>query len=394
MGEIDFNAWRERIRRDTFGSYHFHMGVAIEREGNDDAAFDAYQRAMAADPDNLSAYYRAYMLLSRLGRAEEATALDQRARARNPNYQTEYQDAVVRDLIQDEKFEEARAQADTFLVKDQSEGRRRLLAEVEAVWGDHLRHRQRWEDAAPHLERALSLDPDQPLANYWIGFHRLNALDLTGAEPHLERAVAGMPEHPWAACMLGYVRLVEARLDEAEALIGKAAPFLEDSQKPWAHGHLGLIAHLGGDARKAMAGQHQAAALDPKESWVFCYLGWTMLGQGRHAEAEQLFRRSAALTPNVSMYWAFVGLAMFEQGRRDDGMRLIRDAASQETAFALTLIVRALVEERLGDRTTALDLYRKAADWQPQFIGYVTRLLFWESERLKNAWRDIGLCCP
>jgi len=390
MGGIDFDAWRERIRRETFGNYHLQMGLAIEQEGNGAAALEAYRRAMAANPDSLSAHYRAYLLLNRLGRAEEAAAIDRQARAQRPNYQVECQDDMVRGLFEAGSFEEARTLADELLGADGSAARIRLRAEVEAAWGDHLESLQRNGAAAEHFERALSIDPEQPRAHYWAGMQRFTALDLTGAEPHLERTVAGMPEHHWAACMLGFVRLVHGRLDEASRLIAQAAPLLQDAQKPWAHGHLGLTAYMKGDAEGASIDFHRAAALDPKEAWVFCYIGLGLLEQRRHAKAERLFRRSMTLDPNTLIYRAFLGLALFEQGRTEDGLRMVRDTAARETVFAMPIIIQALAEERMGNRDAAQDLYRKAATLQRQFIGHAVRMLAWEAERLKAAFRDIG----
>lgn len=390
MVGIDFDAWRERIRRETFGNYHFRMGTAIEREGNATAALDAYRRAMAANPDSLTAHYRAYLLLSRLGHAEDAAAIDREARARRPNYQAECQDGMVRDLLESGQFEEARALADELLAADGSATRIRLSAEVEAAWGNHLENQRYTEAAAEHFERALTIDPQQPHAHYWAGMRRFTAFDMAGAEPHLEQAVVGMPEHHWAACMLGFVWLVRDRLDEASRLIAQAGPFLVETQKPWAYGHLGLAAHMRGDAEGAAIGFHRAAALDPKEAWIFCYIGLGLLGQKRPAEAERMFRRSTTLDRNTLLYRACLGLALVEQGRSEEGLRLVRDTVARETTFAMPIVIQALAEERQGNRDAALALCRKAADLQPQFIGYVIRLLFWEAEWLKATFRGIG----
>lgn len=83
--KIDVDAWRRRIRDDTFAHYHHEMGVALLRT-EPMAAAAAFERALTILPDDPAAGYGLVSALRAAGRLAEAANVDERLRKRNPEY--------------------------------------------------------------------------------------------------------------------------------------------------------------------------------------------------------------------------------------------------------------------------------------------------------------------
>lgn len=64
---------------------HNSLGLALARLGRDDEADGCFDRALGADPDNVTALMNKALLAGRLGRAEESAALYDRAAGADPS---------------------------------------------------------------------------------------------------------------------------------------------------------------------------------------------------------------------------------------------------------------------------------------------------------------------
>jgi tetratricopeptide (TPR) repeat protein len=65
-------------------------------------------------------------------------------------------------------------------------------AEAQAYLGDLLSHTRRYDDAETYLQKALSLNPDLPLAHTSLGMLRVRQNRLDDARQYLAKAVAGI----------------------------------------------------------------------------------------------------------------------------------------------------------------------------------------------------------
>ncbi|HEY5838275.1 MAG TPA: tetratricopeptide repeat protein [Pyrinomonadaceae bacterium] len=63
-------------------------------------------------------------------------------------------------------------------------------AEAQAYLGDLLAHTRRFNDAETYLQKALSLNPDLPMAHASLGMLRVRQHRLAEAKPYLEKAIA------------------------------------------------------------------------------------------------------------------------------------------------------------------------------------------------------------
>jgi tetratricopeptide (TPR) repeat protein len=406
VGNIDFEAWRRRIRQDTFGNYHLQMGIAIEKEGDDTAAFAAYRRAIEIDPDGPGAYCRAVPLLNRHGRTDEALALERSIRDRKPDYRIEYLNGLIDNLAALSEFDEAARVIDTVLAGEAPSVAATVHARLDATRGEYLIRIQRPDEAIACLERGLARDPEQPMARYWMGWILFERGDHQGAAPHFEKALVGLPDRGWGACMLGYCRLLAGRFDEADLLIREGARTAEPDKDTWVRQQLGMVAFMRGDIAGVLTHERCLAAMEPDGPKAPFLRFLADAGAGRHADAERMLRRFLTLIPGALSQQALLGLIMAECGGVEEGLRVALDTQAildrtrdDATRFAqndvLVPMVVGLLLTRAGRRDEASALFRQSAERRPQMLSYVanmvSRVAPWAGPVLAGAYRELGL---
>ena len=172
-------------------------------------------------------------------------------------------------------------------------------------------------------ERALQLDPRNPVINYRMGYTCSQAGALDDAERYLRQALADEPDFAPALASLGYV--YRRRAEQLPQGVARARAFNEAER------------HL-----------TQALALLPNlvdddgESW-WGSLGGLYRRRGQLAEAVQAYREAARVTPASS--YAFVNLALL--GSQQEGAGALRDTWQQARQLA-TAETRADVNNYWG----------------------------------------------
>lgn len=80
--------WRQVIKADTLAHYHYHMGVALTRSGNDGAAEAQYERVLSILPGHAAARLRLLTLLeAQVERRERAQILLAEGARLDPHFQ-------------------------------------------------------------------------------------------------------------------------------------------------------------------------------------------------------------------------------------------------------------------------------------------------------------------
>lgn len=159
-------------------------------------------------------------------------------------------------------------------------------------------------------ERALQLDPRNPVINYRMGYACSQAGALDEAEAYLRQALAGEPDFAPALASLGYV--YRRRAEQLPQGVERARAFNEAER------------HL-----------TQALALLPNlvdddgESW-WGSLGGLYRRRGQLQEAVHAYREAARVTPASS--YAYVNLALL--GMQQDGADAMRDTWRQAQQLA------------------------------------------------------------
>ena len=217
------------------------------------------------------------------------------------------------------------------------------------------------EHAAEALQRALQLDPTQPLAHTLLGalqngFHR----DWPAARRSFHRALALAPHSAFVWAAWGSHLILRGRLAEAEAALLQARVLdpqyvnarvhminlrgtqgrLADAQAEWA-----ALADLAGDSISVVG----LAA-------VLAYL------RGDFAAVLAHYRRAAELMPEVPACHAHVAGALALCGDRAAARRELKALQERWVGHPISPYVMAIVSLRMGETDRAFELLHTAAD--------------------------------
>lgn len=400
--KIDVDAWRRRIRDDTFAHYHREMGVAMLREEPAAAAAAAFERALAILPDDPVSGYGLVLALRAAGRQAEAAGADERLRARNPEYWSHGVFAMAHGAREADRWREAQALyrevADA--KPDHEEARDCLglcLAQAndwkgaQAIY-DAVAPRPDWRDAQRiadghvslgtlllsqgdqmhaemEIRRGLAIDSDNyiGLKNLGAFLARQNCPDAQEeAAVMLERAHQLLPESLEISHWLCHLLLAMGQISRGESLLRQ----MIECGSATAYDRFLLSMALVAARRYAEAEEVAQATLDisPREHFGYVALGEVFLAVG-NPEAAMTTLRSAvdvlgAAVRNFPTIPALRAFAAWTLGRFDEA------EADAEWALRLArtdraLAVLGLVRHRQGRTDDALKLLTRAGEAAP-----------------------------
>lgn len=218
--------------------------------------------------------------------------------------------------------------------------------------------------------------------------------DHSGALALFRQAAAAAPERPWILLdVADQLRRLD-RLDEAEAVYLEAVS--KDPVLAQGFRGLGLIARQRGDRAAAVERFREAAARAPENIWLWfdlasdlrelgrldeaadaykkmlgrdpkAFHAWRGLAQiarlrGDRAEALDCFRVAAIFNPSDIWTAQDAATEFRELGRFDEAAAAFRQVLALDAGFAPAWRGLALVARARGDRETALDSFRRAAE--------------------------------
>jgi serine/threonine-protein kinase len=176
------------------------------------------------------------------------------------------------------------------------------LALVHVLWGQlKLYLRPDWHEAGPHFERALAIDPNEPLTHTYLAF--LNGM-LGNLEASRAAALRAVSLDPLSL----FVRAV--------SVMG-----------------FPVVGILGADSAAALDAHETALAMDPNSVLHLWMSAVRLADFGRHAEAVARLHRTVELTQRAPLIAGMYARALALAGRREEALSVraeLRERATRE----------------------------------------------------------------
>jgi serine/threonine-protein kinase len=219
------------------------------------------------------------------------------------------------------------------------------LAEGLAVRGVLRTADWHFDSASADLQRAVALDPNNPLAQQWLGELKLLKGDTKGAAQTLEKAT---------------------KLDPASPIIGSVQAMAQQAV---------------GATDSALALAKRSMEFDPALAAPRLIYGTLLLDAGQSREAVRQLERLRAVDSTGPVILGALGAAYAAAGQRERAQEILtRLEASPTLPRAPSAIAK--IHLALGDKEKALEWLRKAADaHDPAFTSEPLTLRFWDPLR-------------
>jgi tetratricopeptide (TPR) repeat protein len=305
-----------------------HLGEALERMGALDAAADAYQHAVIAQPGFRKATNNLVLVLVKAGRGPEAVEHARQLVASAPN--------------------DPEAQFTLGLAQSEQD-----VTESMATF-----------------QRVLSMAPRHVLARYNLALALRRVDRLRDAIAELDRAIAIEPR-PQAYYQLGVIYLHEGELPRAAQALREAIRL--DQRYADAYSALGAVLTAQGDWTGAAAALRQAIARRP-DLWTARYALANVLqrtgdeaGAARERADGDRRRQEAAAFQEGNALTA-VGIARLEAGEVLAALDVFRRATTACPACAPAHYQLGRTFQRLGQRDAARSAFARARQLNPALV--------------------------
>lgn len=421
---IDFEAWRARIKADTFARYHLGMGDALLKVGSGGEAVEAYRRAVGVMPSLCEAQVKLVAALRQLGHGKEADVAHHAAITADAGYERKgWVDIGVQQLLAGETEDGARALAHGVAIGPDDQRSRLYHALALFATGDIDRAKAEFSAAcdgkvvdAPQVaadyttvgnriywysdyrdwtmdasiaiaDCAYRLDPDSD-ANAFALFY----LEFLANHPEriLLRADQDAPSRMQAfnvRGLVGWANLLCGRWADADrvlSLLLQQEPDPKDrgTRSFYVAGHAVAMQALGRVAEAKML-LDASIAKDKNDFNALRYRGLMALGEGNLNEANHFLEQAKTAGTHSPIHLADAGLCQMVQGNLDNAERLHRAALAQAghksrfvaAADPWLVLNLALVLWKKGGVQEALALYAAHVASHPMMMPYFLLLL-------------------
>ncbi|MFE1838396.1 tetratricopeptide repeat protein [Streptomyces sviceus] len=270
-------------------------------------------------------------------------------------------------------------------------------AEAHVLRARELRRRQEYGQALEEYDRAVELDPLQPLAHYGRGLTHQLLEDYPAALTALDRAVELAPDNGWIIAERAETHRLASHLEQAAvdytravaldptddvALAGRAvcrhglgmldeslADFNRalsiDPEYLWALVRRARLHRARGDVDKAFADLDRAYELAPDLAWIASERGDAYRIAGRYEEAVTELARAVSLEPGYASALASRGQALYELGRYDEASAAFDGAVRLIPDYAWALVMRSRTRSRLDDQEGMFEDLLRAVEAEP-----------------------------
>jgi tetratricopeptide (TPR) repeat protein len=150
-------------------------------------------------------------------------------------------------------------------------------------------------------ERAIAVEPDNPVAFFNLGNLLRDQRDPAGAIECYERVLELSPEYPGVRAALADALADQGRYPRAIALYREAIDTEEETAQLW--GNLGLALIAEGDEDEGEHCLRRSLELDPASFCSCCNLAALLVCQGRYREATRFAAKAKAIDPDRARQW-------------------------------------------------------------------------------------------
>ena len=294
---------------------HAHLAHVLLLAGQDAAAGEALQAALALDGALPVVRRNHARLLLKTQRAQEALAQAEALRRDDP---ADPENALVLSGVLAATGQAARAAALVEEVLAAAPG----LAEAHVARGQIRLRSGDAKGALADLEAALAFKPG--LTPLWgsAALLRRRTGDLPGAIAAFETALRHDPDNPRHLTNLGEFKRQAGQTAAAIELLQRAATLAPGMAETW----LNLGAALQADKRsdEARSAYERALAIDPGLSEAHFNIGRMLKDDERLAEAEASYRQAIAIRPDFAEAHYALGNLLRELGRLDEARACFR----------------------------------------------------------------------
>ena len=222
-----------------------------------------------------------------------------------------------------------------------------------------------WDGAAEEYEAVLRQEPRHARALYLLGCVRGQQERWADALPLLQRAVTENPSFAEAQLNLGIACQILGH--SAEALDAYNAALVLRPSYAAAHNGRGLVLQTLGRTDECVAAFACAVEHDPSHADAWNHLGIALQSQGHLEQAAACFGQAIRARPAFAQGYNNLGIVRHAQGQHEDALEACEQALALSPSFAEAHNNRGAVLKTLGRWEEAADSFTRALENNPAY---------------------------
>ena len=262
-------------------------------------------------------------------------------------------------------------------------------AEARINFATNLAHAGKFDLAEAQFKKAVELQPKNYDANHDLGELYVQSGKVPAALPYLEQAQHINPAAYDNGYDLSLAYLVTGRLKEAREQVQK---LLRQKDSAELHNLLGQIEEKDGNFVAAANQFELAAHADPSESNLFDWASELLLHRTLDPAVE-VFRQASERYPKSPRLTIGLGMAYYARGNYDDAVKaLLRGADLHPNDPSCYLFLSRAFDSSPSLADEVIERFRRFTQLQPDNARafYYYALSLWKGKREKDPTLDLG----
>ncbi len=256
------------------------LGVILAMEGKSEAAANAYQKSLEANPRNPQTINNLANLLSKEGELQKAASLYQNAIVLDPGFLTARQN-LAKTLLKLGNFDEAISEAAKCFELDSTDGSSLITL------GNALRQKKEYEAALEAYTIALGYPKSQKDALIELGLLKSEQKLHDEALGYFVKVLQLDPNHAASYCNISSILIDKGQISQAKGAIIKA--FELDPNDAVSHINLGVLLNWEGKREEAKNAFAKAIELGDPKNAAKTNLGLMLMAEGDYENGFALY---------------------------------------------------------------------------------------------------------